>query len=75
VALFDREASIFWPNAQGESTLKATLAGLAAQLMGEQKSASVYDSHEEERMVQCRTSNVYAGTCRKETYSKTPSSL
>ena len=44
--------SIFWLNAQDESTLKAGLAGLAAQVMGEQKSASMYDSDEEERMVQ-----------------------
>jgi hypothetical protein len=44
--------SIFWLNAQDESTLKAGLAGLATQVMGEQKFASVYDRHEEERMVQ-----------------------
>lgn len=48
----DTYTSIFWLNAQDESTLKAGLAGLAAQVMGEQKSASVYDPHEEERMVQ-----------------------
>jgi hypothetical protein len=48
----DTYTSIFWLNAQDESTLKAGLARLAAQVMGEQKSASVYDSHEEERMVQ-----------------------
>jgi hypothetical protein len=44
--------SIFWLNAQDESTLKAGLAGLAKQVVGEQKSASVHDSHEEEQMVQ-----------------------
>ena len=48
----DTYTSIFWLNAQDESTLKAGLAGLAAQVTGEQKSASVYDSHEEERLVQ-----------------------
>ena len=47
----DTYTSIFWLNAQDESILKAELAGLAAQVMGEQKSAR-YDSHEEERMVQ-----------------------
>jgi len=46
----DTYTSIFWLNAQDESILKAGLAGLAAQVMGEQKSAT--DSHEEERMVQ-----------------------
>jgi hypothetical protein len=48
----DTYTSIFWLNAQNESTLKAGLAGLAAQVLGEQKSASIHDSHEEERMVQ-----------------------
>ena len=48
----DIYTSIFWLNAQDESTLKAGLAALAAQVMAEQKSASIYDSHEEERMVQ-----------------------
>jgi hypothetical protein len=46
----DTYTSIFWLNAQDESILKAGLAGLAAQVIGEQKSAT--DSHEEERMVQ-----------------------
>jgi len=46
----DKYTSIFWLNAQDEGVLKAGLAGLAAQVMGEQKSAT--DSHEEERMVQ-----------------------
>ena len=46
----DTYTSIFWLNAQDEGVLKAGLAGLAAQVMGEQKSAT--DSHEEERMVQ-----------------------
>jgi hypothetical protein len=48
----DIYTSIFWLDAQDESTLKAGLARLAAQVMGEQKSPSVFDSHEEERMVQ-----------------------
>jgi hypothetical protein len=48
----DIYTSIFWFNTQDESTLKCGLAALAAQVMEEQKSASVYDSHEEERMVQ-----------------------
>jgi len=46
----DTYTSIFWLNAQDEGILKAGMAGLAAQVMGEQKSAT--DSHEEERMVQ-----------------------
>jgi hypothetical protein len=47
----DTYTSIFWLHAQDESILKAELAGLAAQVTGEQKSA-MYDSHEEERMVE-----------------------
>jgi hypothetical protein len=46
----DTYTSIFWLNAQDEGILKTGLAGLAAQVMGEQKSAT--DSHEEEQMVQ-----------------------
>jgi hypothetical protein len=48
----DTYTSIFWLNAQDEGTLKVGLAGLAAQVMGEQKCGSVHDSHEEEQMVQ-----------------------
>ena len=49
----DTYTSIFWLNAQDESTLKVGLAELTAQVMGEQKSPSLYDdTHEEERMVQ-----------------------
>jgi hypothetical protein len=47
----DTYTSIFWLNAQDESILKAELAGLAAEVMGEQNSA-ISDSREEERMVQ-----------------------
>ena len=43
--------SIFWLNAQDESTLKAGLAGLATQVLAKQRS-SVHDSHVEDRMVQ-----------------------
>jgi hypothetical protein len=46
----DTYTSIFWLNAQDEGILKTGLAGLAAQVMGEQISAT--DSHEEDRMVQ-----------------------
>jgi hypothetical protein len=39
----DTYTSIFWLNAQNESTLRAGLGGLAAQLIREQISASAYN--------------------------------
>jgi hypothetical protein len=48
----DIYTSIFWLNAQDESTLKGRLVGLTAQIMEEQKSTNVYDLHEEEQMMQ-----------------------
>ena len=48
----DTYSSIFWLNAQNESTLKAGLVELAAQVLEERRSASVNDSHEEDQIVQ-----------------------
>jgi len=45
-------SSIFWLNAQNENTLKKGLVELAAQVLEERKSASMNDSHEEDRTVQ-----------------------
>ena len=45
-------SSIFWLNAKGESTLKAELAALAAQVIENHMSSSRFDPHEEGRMVQ-----------------------
>jgi hypothetical protein len=45
-------SSIFWLNAQNENTLKRGLVELAAQVLEEQKSASMNDSHEEDQIVQ-----------------------
>jgi hypothetical protein len=48
----DTYSSGFWLNAKDESTLKAGLAALAAQVTEDRVSPAVTDSHKEERMVQ-----------------------
>jgi hypothetical protein len=48
----DTYSSVFWLNAQNESTLKAGLLELAAQVLEERRSASVHNSYEEDRIVQ-----------------------
>jgi DNA polymerase III delta prime subunit len=48
----DTYSSVFWLNAKDESTLKAGLAGLMAQVVENHVSLSVTDAQEGERMVQ-----------------------
>src|SRR5947209_15534008 len=45
-------SSTFWLNAQNKNTLERGLVELEAQVLEEQKSASINDSHEEDRIVQ-----------------------
>jgi hypothetical protein len=48
----DTYSSVFWVNGKDESTLKAGLAALAAQVVENYPSPSVNDAQKEERMVQ-----------------------
>jgi hypothetical protein len=48
----DTYSSVFWVNGKDESTLKAGLAALAAQVVENYTSPSVNDAQKEERMVQ-----------------------